>query len=662
MRCFFSVRSLAFVAILVAAVATPERSIAQALWAQSDQTDALTWPGRRNDIEGDVHSNGDIEFTGFRNGIIGATTYVGTLTNPYTSGNSKNDFDPAAQQTTIRAWPLNLDVADYAPGSAAAIAAGANYFDLTSQCTTTSNKVVFQYDDVTLTPGIYYADCGFYIRLDNVSGSVTFASSESIDISLKNDTNISAYVDATLMITDSDQTDAIVLNGSYSHLEGRMIAESGTIEVKGSLHDFNCGIFADKIALTGSKHDMFATCPLLQNFPPVAVDDLADTYVEQLVAIDVLANDSDSDGSLDATSIVVTAAPVNGTATVSAGMVNYTPAVGFVGSEFFDYTVNDDDGAVSNVATIRVEVSVPNNPPVLGADSFTTAEDTSAVLDILANDVDAESAIDVGSLVITLAPTNGSLTFDEVAAVADYTPDANFSGTDQFEYHVADDEGLFADPVQVTITVQSVNDAPTASDETVVTDEDQSVVVSLIAADVEGDTLTLNIESQPASGTLSGSFPDITYAPNQDFSGADSFTFSVTDGSLSSNVATVTITVNPVNDVPVATALSTNVAEDGTVSITLAGTDADGDVLSFAVATTPNNGTLSGLAPTLVYTPNPNYFGSDSFSFTADDGTVSSTAATVSIAVDAVNDIPIAFPQSLTTDEDTSIGVMLMGQ
>src|SRR5205085_6706708 len=101
--------------------------------------------------------------------------------------------------------------------------------------------------------------------------------------------------------------------------------------------------------------------------------------------------------------------------------------------------------------------------------------------------------------------------------------------------------------------------------------------------------------------------------------GTDSFTFKANDGALDSPPATITITIRPVNDAPVATPQQVATSEDTAVAIKLAGTDVDGDALSFAVVTQPGKGTLSGAAPNLTYTPNKDFHGTDSCTFNAHD-------------------------------------------
>jgi hypothetical protein len=133
----------------------------------------------------------------------------------------------------------------------------------------------------------------------------------------------------------------------------------------------------------------------------------------------------------------------------------------------------------------------------------------------------------------------------------------------------------------------------------------------------------------------------VTYTPNANFNGSDSFTFRASDGSLNSNTATVSITVNEVNDAPTATNQAVSTDEDTLKGITLVATDPDRDSLTYAIVQQPSNGSLSGSPPNVTYTPNANFNGSDSFTFRASDGTVNSNTATVSITVNSVNDDPV---------------------
>jgi hypothetical protein len=185
-----------------------------------------------------------------------------------------------------------------------------------------------------------------------------------------------------------------------------------------------------------------------------------------------------------------------------------------------------------------------------------------------------------------------------------------------------------------------VNDPPTADDQSVTTAEDTPLPITLTGSDIDGDPLTYIVVTQPQHGTLSGGGADWTYTPEADYNGPDGFTFKVNDGTVDSNVATVSITVTPVNDPPVAYDQSVTTPEDTPLPITLTGSDVDGDPLAYIVVTQPQHGTLSGSGADWTYTPEANYNGPDGFTFKVNDGTVDSNVATVSITVTPVNDPP----------------------
>jgi hypothetical protein len=191
--------------------------------------------------------------------------------------------------------------------------------------------------------------------------------------------------------------------------------------------------------------------------------------------------------------------------------------------------------------------------------------------------------------------------------------------------------------------------------------EDGSVAITLTGSDVEGSTLGYFVVAAPTHGILSGTAPNITYTPAANYFGVDSFSFKVNDGTADSATATVNLTVTPVNDAPVANALSLSTAEDTATAITLTGTDADGDTLLYSVLTAPAHGTLTGTAPNLTYAPATNYFGPDSFNFRVNDGQVNGNTATVSITVNSVNDAPVANGQAVTTIYNTAKAITLTG-
>lgn len=206
-----------------------------------------------------------------------------------------------------------------------------------------------------------------------------------------------------------------------------------------------------------------------------------------------------------------------------------------------------------------------------------------------------------------------------------------------------------------------VDGAPVADSQSVSVLEDGYIAITLTATDPQGDPLTYAVLSGPSNGVLTGTAPNLIYTPTPDYFGSDSFTFQADDGTNLSNIATVSITVININDAPIANPQSVSVLEDGYIAITLTATDPEGDPLTYAVLSGPSNGVLTGTAPNLIYTPTPNYFGSDSFTFIANDGYLNSNIATVSITVINVNDAPTADAQSVVVDQDGYLAITLTG-
>ncbi len=209
--------------------------------------------------------------------------------------------------------------------------------------------------------------------------------------------------------------------------------------------------------------------------------------------------------------------------------------------------------------------------------------------------------------------------------------------------------GLIAELAGAHVTV--ANEPPSAVGQAVSTNEDTPLAITLTGSDVDNDPLTFSVATQPSHGTLSGTAPNLTYTPAPDYAGPDSFTFIADDGSASSAPAAISITVNPVNDAPVAVGQAVGTACNTPLAITLAATDVEGAPLSFVVTGGPARGALSGSAPALTYTPGLDYSGADSFTFTADDGFLTSTPATIDISVGPCGTVlPLPFSDDFETD------------
>ena len=184
-----------------------------------------------------------------------------------------------------------------------------------------------------------------------------------------------------------------------------------------------------------------------------------------------------------------------------------------------------------------------------------------------------------------------------------------------------------------TVTAGAPNSAPVAAAQSVTTPEDTAKSITLNATDANGNPLTYAIVTYPTQGVLSGIAPNLTYTPMLHYNGADSFTFKANDGNSDSAPATVTVTVTAVNDAPIATNQSVIVKESTAKALTLVGDDVEASPLIFSIVTQPAHGVLSGTPPNVNYTSTAGYYGSDSFTFRANDGSSNSNIATVSIAV-----------------------------
>jgi len=295
-------------------------------------------------------------------------------------------------------------------------------------------------------------------------------------------------------------------------------------------------------------------------------------------------------------------------------------------------------------AGIKYYIGRVNHPPLTTDDNYSTKRGMQLNVlapGVLTNDNDPDS--DPLTSVPVSGPQHGDLTLNTDGSFT-YTPNTEWSGTDSFTYK-ANDGQLDSNTATVTITV---NDAPVATDDAYSTDED--VTMNIAAAgvltndvDIDSTVITAIKVTDPAHGTLSlnadGSF---VYTPSTNWNGVDTFTYKANDGALDSNIATVTITVIPVNDAPVADTQSVITDEDTTKVITLTGMDLDGDSLTYSVVDNPLHGSLTGSGSSLTYTPQANFIGADSFTFKVNDGQLDSSPATIAITVSASPVAPLA--------------------
>ena len=391
------------------------------------------------------------------------------------------------------------------------------------------------------------------------------------------------------------------------------------------------------------------------NDTPVATDDTVTTNEDTQLTGNVLTNDTDTEGNTLTATLVT--GPSHGALTLNAdGTFTYTPTANYHGTDSFTYTATDGT-TTSTAATVTVTVNAVNDIPVAFNNSYTTNENTQLTGNVLTNDTDADGNTLTATLVT--GPTRGTLILNSDGSFT-YTPTTNYHGTDVFTYK-ANDGIANSTTAVVMITVTSVNDAPSAVNDAYTTSEESAVNGNVLAndADADADALTAVLASGPSHGALTlnndGTF---TYTPTTNYNGTDSFTYTATDGAATSNTATVSITVNPVNDAPTAANDAFTANEDTQLAgnVLTNDTDVDGDTLTATLVNGPSHGALTlNSNGTFTYTPTANYNGTDSFTYTATDGTATSNTATVSITVNAVNDAPTAVNDSASTNQGVAL-------
>ncbi|MGB7587798.1 MAG: Ig-like domain-containing protein [Solirubrobacterales bacterium] len=467
----------------------------------------------------------------------------------------------------------------------------------------------------------------------NDSASVTEDSSASAIDVLANDTDIDSGPKAVISKT----------NGVH----GAVAIVGGGTGITYTPDPNYCGPDFFTYALNGGAEatvSLFVGCV---DDPPVAVNDSA-TVSEDAppTTIDLLANDTDIDGG--PTSVASKTNGTHGTVTIGSGgtEVSYTPEANYCGSDSFTYTLNG-----GSTATVSITVSCLDDPPVAVNDSTTIPEDaSSSAIDVLANDADVDGG--PKSIASKTNGAHGTVAIEAEGAELSYTPNANYCGPDSFTYELAPG----GSKATVSITVSCVDDPPVAANDSATVTEDasaQAIEVLTNDTDIDGGAKEVTAKTNGAHGTvaITGGGTGLTYTPNANYCGPDSFSYTLNGGSM----ATVSITVSCVDDPPVAVSDSATVTEDASataIDVLANDTDPDGGPKEVTAKTNGAHGTvtITGEGTGLAYLPDRNYCGSDSFTYTLNGG----SQATVSITVSCVDDPPAAVNDSASVAEDSS--------
>src|SRR5690606_35612451 len=284
----------------------------------------------------------------------------------------------------------------------------------------------------------------------------------------------------------------------------------------------------------------------------------------------------------------------------------------FNGEASISYTINDNLNAVSNIATVTITVVSVNDAPVANDDTTVTDEDTPITIEVLANDNDVDGTLigttvdlntGLGGFQDSRTTPEGSWSVDSDGVVT-FSPLEDFNGTAILTYRVNDNQGLSSNIATITVTVNPVNDAPVATDDNTATNEDTPVTFNVTSndTDVDGSINLRTVDLDPATVGIQNTFSnefgtwsvdasgDVTYTPDLNYNGTASVTYRVNDNNgLTSNTATVTVTVNPVNDAPVAIDDDASTDEDTPVAfnVTSNDTDVDGSINAATVDLDP---------------------------------------------------------------------------
>jgi hypothetical protein len=376
---------------------------------------------------------------------------------------------------------------------------------------------------------------------------------------------------------------------------------------------------------------------------PVAVNDSATVTKNTPTTITELAND-DVVVPLNPASVTVGTAAAHGTTAVqSNGSILYTPTSGYTGADSFTYTVADTDGRVSNAAT--VSISVVNAPPPSAVDdTASTLINQPVTISVLANDTDpAGATITPSSVALATSPTHGTAVAQADGTII-YTPNAGFTGTDTFTYTESDSNDETSAAGAVTVTVSTPTPPTIITNPLDVTTTAGAPLTIDVLSDVQVQSAplapsTVTVVTAPTNGSaVTQSDGSILYTPNPQFTGSDSFTYTVADtiGDVSA-AGTVSISVSHATP-PVATNITAPVLSGQANSVTVLTSVTSGAPLvasSVTVVTAPANGTATvNTDGSISYTPVAGYIGTDTFSYTVGNTNLdTSNTATVSLDV-----------------------------
>ncbi len=492
--------------------------------------------------------------------------------------------------------------------------------------------------------GLTYLSSANYCGADSFTYTLNGGSQATVSITVTCvDDNPNAVNDSATLNEDASATSVNVLandtdiDGGPKEVASKTNGTHGSVAITGGgtgltyAPDANyCGADSFTYELNGGSAATVSITVTCDDDNPNAVSDAATVSEDaSATSINVLANDTDIDGG--PREVASKTNGTHGSVAITGGGtgLTYTPNADYCGADSFTYTLNG-----GSTATVAITVTCVDDPPVAVNDSATLAEDASATaIDVLANDTDVDGG--PKSVASKTNGTHGSVAITGGGAGLTYQPDPNYCGPDSFTYTL--NGGSSA---TVSITLTCVDDYPNAVNDSATLNEDAAATAIDVLAndtDVDGGPKSVASKTNGAHGSVAITGGGLTYTPDANYCGPDSFTYTVNGGST----ATVAITVTCVDDSPVAVPDADTVLEDSSataIDVLANDTDIDGSSKSIAGKTNGSHGavTIIGGGAGLTYTPNANYCGPDSFTYTLNGG----SQTTVSITVTCVEEPP----------------------
>ena len=506
---------------------------------------------------------------------------------------------------------------------------------------------------LSVSDGDHTVSTSFMVTVNDVNRAPTVFGKEASTAE-----STAVTFDVSVADADSEDWNSLTIQTSAATkgmvmVNNKQITYTPNADVEGPDMDSFTFTAQDQLGATSDTGTVTVTIAAVNDLP---VADGQTVPTNEDTAVNIVLTGSDMEGAVS--SFVVATPPQHGTLSGTAPTVQYTPEANFYGEDSFAFVVRDAEGMESEPATVTMVVASVNDAPTAVDEVANTELNTAVSIILEGNDIDGQ----IVSFALATLPANGNAVLTGNTVV--YTPAQNFEGSDEFTFTVTDNQGA-ASALGTVQVVVGPNSLPTAQNLEATTPEDTPITIALQGTDAEGSINLYTVQTPPTHGQLTGTGQNVVYTPRANFYGVDSFTYTVTDNvGAESLPAIVTITVTSVNDGPTALGQAVVTARNTAVAITLQGADIDGTIVDYVVTEQPVYGTLTGTGQNIVYTPAATFHGTDTFEFTVTDdlGLVSGTAAIVTITVDGVNSAPVALSQTVATNEDTPVAIILQGE